>query len=180
MPSPSDRQRLTLNALANAAQVDRNLVYRAVERGILTDPPFAADVIVAKVWRIIADHVWPGRMKPRAQKNELELWQVMTVQAVRELVGNPKTTPDTTMWILQGQVLVAHSYEERAALEGGTSQDSLQPSPLDGETAIRIPIGRWIDDLPARIQQAQRRQPRTRSRRTEPPEASEAPEADAA
>ncbi|MFB6884156.1 hypothetical protein ACFCY8_25340 [Streptomyces noursei] len=151
--------RLSANAVAVAAGVDSKWVYRAVEDGVLPEQHFEADVIVIKVYRLISQFVWPDRPRQRSRKYEIDTWQLSALHAARDAVTDPNTTPETTLWIMQDSVKVAHTRNERSALES-VSADGQQPSPLDAQVALRLPIGRWIDELPSLLARIPKREPR--------------------
>lgn len=156
MPPPA---RLSANAVAVAAGVDPKWVYRAVEIGVLSEPHFEADVIVIRVYRLLSQFVWPDKLRQRSKKHVLDTWQLTALHAVRDAVTDPKTTPETTLWVMQDSVRVANSRVERAELECA-SADGLEPSVLDAQVALRLPIGRWIDELPSVLAKTPRRKPR--------------------
>ncbi|WP_331735984.1 hypothetical protein OG605_38695 (plasmid) [Streptomyces xanthophaeus] len=156
---PSSRRTLTANAVANAAGVDSNWVYRAVENGILPATHFEADIIVIKLHRLLSGITWPDRKRQRSQKHAVDTWQLSALNAARDAVTDPSTTAETTLWVTQHQVLVANTRAERAALEA-TDAEGANPAPLDGQLAFRFPIGRWIDDLPSVLAQTPTREPR--------------------
>ncbi|MEU4080415.1 hypothetical protein OG923_33190 (plasmid) [Streptomyces halstedii] len=151
--------RLSANAVAVAAGVDSNWVYRAVEIGVLSEPHFAADVIVIRVYRVLSQLVWPDKPRQRSKKHALDTWQLAALHAARDAVTDPATTPETTLWVMQDSVQVAHGRPERAKLESA-SEDGTAPSVLDAQVALRLPIGRWIDELPAILAKIPRREPR--------------------
>ncbi|WP_158714159.1 hypothetical protein [Kitasatospora aureofaciens] len=151
--------RLSANAVAVAAGVDSNWVYRAVQIGVLSEPHFAADVIVIKVYRVLSQFVWPDKKSPRKAKRQLDTWLTTALHAARDAVTDPRTTAETTLWVMQDAVEIAHSREERALLESA-SADGLEPSKLDGKMALRFPIGRWIDELPTVLAKTPKREPR--------------------
>ncbi len=163
--------RLSANAVAVAAGVDSNWVYRAVQNGVLPEQHFEADVIVIKVYRLISQFVWPDRPRQRSRKHEIDTWQLSALHAARDAVTDPKTTPETTLWIMQDSVRVAHRRTERAALES-VAADGHEPSLLDAQVALRLPIGRWIDELPSLLARIPKREPRrktaARTSRTQP------------
>ncbi|MFJ8676804.1 hypothetical protein [Streptomyces sp. NPDC093589] len=154
--------RLSANAVAVAAGVDSNWVYRAVENGVLPEQHFEADVIVIKVYRLIANFVWPDRPRQRSKKHHIDTWQLSALHAARDAVTDPKTTPETTLWIMQDSVRVAHTRSERAALES-VEADGHHPSLLDAQVALRLPIGRWIDELPSLLARIPKREPRRKA-----------------
>jgi hypothetical protein len=156
--------RLSANAVAVAAGVDSNWAYRAIENGVLPEPHFAADVIVLKVYRLVSQFVWPDKPRQRSRKHDLDTWQLSALHAARDAVTDPRTTPETTLWILHGAVHVAHTRQERAALES-PSPEGMEPSPLDAQVALRLPLGRWIDELPSLLAHTPRREPRRRPSR---------------
>ncbi|MEV1040481.1 hypothetical protein AB0J01_28090 [Streptomyces sp. NPDC050204] len=151
--------RLSANAVAVAAGVDSNWVYRAVEIGVLSEPHFEADVIVIRVYRVVSQFVWPDKPRQRSKKHALDTWQLAALHAARDAVTDPATTPATTLWVMQDSVQVAHSRADRAKLESA-SEDGTEPSPLDGQVALRFPIGLWIDELPAILAKTPKRKPR--------------------
>jgi hypothetical protein len=151
--------RLSANAVAVTAGVDSNWVYRAVEVGVLSEPHFAADVIVIRVYRVLSQFVWPDKPRQRSKKHALDIWQLAALHAARDAVTDPATTPETTLWVMQDSVRVAHNRADRATLES-TSADGEEPSVLDAQVALRLPIGRWIDELPAVLAKTPRREPR--------------------
>lgn len=151
--------RLSANAVAVAAGVDSNWVYRAVEIGVLSEPHFAADVIVIKVYRVLSQFVWPDKPRQRSKKHALDTWQLAALHAARDAVTDPATTPETTLWVMQDSVRVAHSRTDRARFES-ESPDGEEPSVLDAQVALRLPLGRWIDELPAVLAKTPRREPR--------------------
>ncbi|MFJ8313331.1 MULTISPECIES: hypothetical protein [unclassified Streptomyces] len=157
MPSP--RRLLSANAVANAAGVDSNWVYRAVENGILPERHFEADIIVIKVHRVLSSIIWPDKKRQRSLKHDVDTWQLLALNAARDAVTDPRTNSETTLWVMQDAVQVAHSRDERAALESVSSSGE-DPSPLDGQLAFRFPIGRWIDELPSLLAQIPTREPR--------------------
>ncbi|GLF98229.1 hypothetical protein [Streptomyces yaizuensis] len=151
--------RLSANAVAVAAGVDSNWVYRAVAIGVLSEPHFSADIIVIRVYRLLSQFVWPDKPRQRSKKYALDTWQLTALHATRDAVTDPATTPETTLWVMQDSVRVANSREERAVLESA-STDGLEASILDAQVALRLPIGRWIDELPAVLAATPRREPR--------------------
>ncbi|MGW1991320.1 hypothetical protein [Embleya sp. NPDC001921] len=160
-PSPV----LSANAVAVAAGVNRSWVYRALEIGVLSEPCFAADVIVLRVYRLVSQFVWPDRPRQRSVKHEVDTWQLAALNAARDAVNDRTTTPETALYVLQGRVHVANTRRERAALES-PSPDGLEPAELDAQVVLRLPIGRWIDELPSVLAKtpmsAPRRNPRIR------------------
>ncbi|GAA2340157.1 hypothetical protein OKJ48_22385 [Streptomyces kunmingensis] len=156
---PSARRTLTANAVANAAGVDSNWVYRAVENGILPATHFEADIIVIKLHRLLSGITWPDKPRQRSRKHAVDTWQLTALNAARDAVTDPFTTAETTLWVTQNQVLVANTRLERAALEA-TDTHGTSAAPLDGQLAFRFPIGRWIDDLPSVLAQTPTREPR--------------------
>ncbi|MEU5900364.1 hypothetical protein [Streptomyces venezuelae] len=162
---PSTRRTLSANAVANAAGVDSNWVYRAVENGILPATHFEADIIVIKLHRLLSGITWPDRKRQRSQKHAVDTWQLTALNAARDAVTDPDTTAETTLWVTQHQVHVANTRAERAALEA-TDPEGARPAPLDGQLAFRFPIGRWIDDLPSVLAQTPTREPRRTKTRT--------------
>ncbi|MFQ6144449.1 hypothetical protein ACLMNJ_15440 [Streptomyces seoulensis] len=150
---------LSANAVAVAANVDRSWAYRAIEAGVLSEPCFPADVIVLKVYRVISQFVWPDVPRPRTEKRTLDVWQVTALNAVRNAVTDEKTTPETTLYVLQGATFVQHTRQDRAALES-KSPEGDEPSPLDAQPVLRLPIGRWIHELESVIQRTPRSAPR--------------------
>lgn len=162
---------LSANAVAVAANLDRSWAYRAIEAGVLAEPCFPADVIVLKVYRVLSQFVWPDKPRQRSVKHELDTWQLTALNATRDAVTDESTTAETTLYVLQGAVYVAHTRQDRARLES-LSQDGSDSSALDAQTVLRLPIGRWIDGLEAVVartpKSAPRRVPVRTSRRTSP------------
>ncbi|WP_331750855.1 hypothetical protein OG215_36595 (plasmid) [Streptomyces globisporus] len=151
--------RLSANAVAVAAGVDSKWVYRAVEIGVLSEPHFASDVIVIRVYRLLSQFVWPDKPRQRSKKYALDTWQLAALHATRDAVTDSATTPETTLWVMQDSVRVANSRTDRAALECASAAGDA-PSVLDAQVALRLPIGRWIDELPAILAKTPRREPR--------------------
>jgi hypothetical protein len=150
---------LSANAVAVAANVDRSWAYRAIEAGVLSEPCFPADVVVLKVYRVLSQFVWPDRPKPRSAKHEIDVWQRTALNATRNAVTDQESTPETTLYVLQGSTKVVHTRQERAALESA-SLDGDEPSPLDAQTVLRLPIGRWIHELESVLARTPRSAPR--------------------
>ncbi len=150
---------LSANAVAVAADVDRSWAYRAIKAGVLSEPCFPADVVVLKVYRLLSQFVWPDKPRARSVKHALDTWQLTALNATRNAVTDDETTPETTLYVLQGATYVVHSRTERAALESA-SADGGAPSPLDAQTVLRLPIGRWIDELEAVVARTPKSQPR--------------------
>lgn len=162
-------QRLSANAVATAAGLDSNWVYKAEQNGVLPEEHFVSDIIVIKVYRLISQFIWPDKPAQRSKKQDLDTWQLSALHAARDAVTDEKTTSETTLWITQTGVRVAHTREDRAALES-PSPDGQEPSFLDDQVALRLPIGRWIDELPAILARLKKREPRRKgSSRTATP-----------
>lgn len=150
---------LSANAVAVAAKVDRSWAYRAIKAGVLSEPCFPADVVVLKVYRVLSQLVWPDVPKPRSEKHELDVWQRTALNATRNAVTDSDTTPETTLYVLQGATKVVHNRAERAALES-ISPEGNEPSPFDAQTVLRLPIGRWIHELESVLARTPRSAPR--------------------
>uniref|UniRef100_UPI002F911E86 hypothetical protein n=1 Tax=Streptomyces cellulosae TaxID=1968 RepID=UPI002F911E86 len=150
---------LSANAVAVAANVDRSWAYRAIAAGVLSEPCFPADVVVLKVYRVLSQFVWPDKPKPRSAKHEVDVWQRTALNATRNAVTDPETTPETTLYVLQGSTKVVHNRQDRAALESVSSEGD-EPSPLDAQTVLRLPIGRWIHELESVLARTPRSAPR--------------------
>lgn len=157
-------ERLSANAVATAAGLDSNWVYKAEANGVLPEEHFVSDIIVIKVYRLLSTFVWPDRPAQRSKKQDLDTWLLSALHAARDAVTDPNTTPETTLWVTQTGVRVAHSREERAAVES-PSPDGQEPSFLDDQVALRLPIGRWIDELPAILTRIKKREPRKKATR---------------
>ncbi|MFE1520643.1 hypothetical protein ACFW9I_28050 [[Kitasatospora] papulosa] len=158
-------ERLSANAVATAAGLDSNWVYKAEANGVLPEEHFVSDIIVIKVYRLLSTFVWPDRPAQRSKKQDLDTWLLSALHAARDAVTDASTTPETTLWVTQTGVRVAHSREERAAVES-PSPDGQEPSFLDDQVALRLPIGRWIDELPAILTRIKKREPRKKTTRT--------------
>lgn len=150
---------LSANAVAVAAKVDRSWAYRAIEAGVLSEPCFPADVVVLKVYRVLSQLVWPDRPKPRSAKHEIDVWQRTALNATRNAVTDPDTTPETTLYVMQGSTKLVHTRQDRAALES-VSPEGDESSPLDAQAVFRLPIGRWIHDLESVLARTPRSAPR--------------------
>ncbi|WP_425824652.1 hypothetical protein [Streptomyces fractus] len=156
---PSSRRTLSASSVAAAAGVNRKWVYRAVEDGLLPEVHFEADIIVIKLHRLLSGVTWPDKQRQRSMKQNVDTWHLAALTAARDAVTDSRTTAETTLWVMQDQVLVANSRQERATLEA-TDSDGQEPAPLDGRIAYRFPIGRWIDELPSVLAQTPTREPR--------------------
>ncbi|WP_119296123.1 hypothetical protein [Streptomyces sp. YIM 130001] len=150
---------LSPSAVAAAAELNPSWAYRAQEAQVLGDPCYPADVIVLKVYRVILPLVWPDRPRPRSEKQVLDFWQTAALEAARNAVTDEETTRETTMYVLQGATYIVHTREARALLENA-SPDGNDPSLLDGQAVLRLPIGVWIDDLAPRLARMNNRAPR--------------------
>ncbi|MGW1496839.1 hypothetical protein [Streptomyces sp. NPDC002402] len=159
---------LSANAVAVAAEVDRSWAYRAIKAGVLSEPCFPADVIVLKVYRVVSQFVWPDKMRQRSVRHELDTWQLTALNATRNAVTDAHTTPETTLYVLQGATYVVNDRQERAALESASLRGD-EASPLDAQTALRFPIGRWIDELEAVIARTPKSAPRRTTAGTRKP-----------
>ncbi|WP_070016004.1 hypothetical protein [Streptomyces nanshensis] len=150
---------LSANAVAVAADVERSWAYRAIKAGVLSEPCFPADVIVLKVYRVLSQFVWPDKPRQRSVKHDLDTWQLTALNATRNAVTDDRTTPETTLYVLQSATYVEHTRTDRAQLES-SAPDGAQASPLDAQTVLRLPIGRWIDGLEAVVARTPRSAPR--------------------
>ena len=150
---------LSANAVAVAANLDRSWAYRAIEAGVLSEPCFPADVVVLKVYRVLSQFVWPDRPKPRSAKHELDVWQRTALNATRNAVTDSETTPETTLYVLQGSTKVVHTRKDRAELESSDPTGD-EPSFFDAQTVLRLPIGRWIHELESVLARTPRSAPR--------------------
>lgn len=150
---------LSANAVAVAANLDRSWAYRAIEAGVLSEPCFPADVVVLKVYRVLSQFVWPDRPKPRSAKHELDVWQRTALNATRNAVTDSETTPETTLYVLQGSTKVVHTRKDRAALEN-IDPEGDEHSFFDAQTVLRMPIGRWIYELESVLARTPRSAPR--------------------
>lgn len=150
---------LSANAVAVAAGVSKNWVYRAIDIGVLSEPCFAADVVVLRVYRVLSQFAWPDKAKQRSVKQKPDTWLLASLNAVRDAVTDDKATPETTLYVLGTAVYIAHSRVERAFLEAST-QEGTAASALDAQVAVRLPIGRWIDELPSVLAKTPKHAPR--------------------
>ncbi|MFJ4866853.1 MULTISPECIES: hypothetical protein [unclassified Streptomyces] len=150
---------LSANAVAVAAGVSKNWVYRAIDIGVLSEPCFAADVVVLRVYRVLSQFAWPDKPKQRSVKQKPDTWLLAALNAVRDAVSEEQTTPETTLYVLGTAVHIANSRTDRARLEASTP-DGSEPSALDAQVAIRLPIGRWIDELPSVLAKTPKHAPR--------------------
>lgn len=150
---------LSANAVAVAAGVSKNWVYRAIDIGVLSEPCFAADVVVLRVYRVLSQFAWPDKPKQRSVKQKPDTWLLAALNAVRDAVTDDQTTPETTLYVLGTAVHIANSRTERALLEASTPEGT-EPSTLDAQVAVRLPIGRWIDELPSVLAKTPRHAPR--------------------
>ena len=150
---------LSANAVAVAAGVSKNWVYRAIDIGVLSEPCFAADVIVVKVYRVLSQFVWPDKPRQRSVKHDLDTWQIAALNAARDAVTDQRTTAETTLYVLPNAVHVVNSRLERAQLEASDPAGE-EPAPLDAQMTLRMPIGRWIDELPSVLAKTPKSAPR--------------------
>ncbi|MFE3559778.1 hypothetical protein ACFXKW_33705 [Streptomyces sp. NPDC059193] len=150
---------LSANAVGVAAGVSKNWVYRAINIGVLSEPCFAADVVVLRVYRVLSQFAWPDRPKQRSVKLKPDTWLLAALNAVRDAATDERTTPETTLYVLGTAVHIANSRLERARLEASTPEGT-DPSALDAQVAVRLPIGRWIDELPSVIAKTPKHAPR--------------------
>ncbi|MCY0920791.1 MULTISPECIES: hypothetical protein [unclassified Streptomyces] len=150
---------LSANAVAVAAGVSKNWVYRAIDIGVLSEPCFAADAVVLRVYRVLSQFAWPDKPKQRSVKQKPDTWLLAALNAVRDAASDEKTTPETTLYVLGTAVHIANTRIERALLEA-SGPEGTEPSALDAQVAIRLPIGRWIDELPSVLAKTPRHAPR--------------------
>ena len=160
---------LSAYAVANAAHVSQSWAWKARDAGIIHSPYTEEDVIALRVYACVAQLYWPGERRVRSEKHGLELWQSLAVNAAREAMSDPATSPATVLWVLQDATYLATTPGERAALE---------LDQLHGRSAFRVPLGEWIDEVPTTLQHMPVSRPR-KHRQSEAP-AESAPAADGA
>ncbi|MFE6895195.1 hypothetical protein [Streptomyces sp. NPDC057694] len=147
---------LSTSAVATAAGLSESWAWKARDQGVLTEPHFEDSVVALRVFAFVSQIVWPGTRRPRSARQDLMLWQSSAVEAARQAVSDAKTTQDTILWVLEDSVHLVTTPGERAAFD---------LEQLGGRTAIRIPIGVWIAELPDAIGalKSRRRRPSGRS-----------------
>ncbi|MFI9081465.1 hypothetical protein ACIGW8_34230 [Streptomyces sioyaensis] len=133
---------LSTSAVATAAGLSESWAWKARDQGVLTEPHFEDAVIALRVYAFVSQIVWPGNRRPRSARQDLELWQSTAVEAARQAVTDPNTTPDTALYVLEDSVHLVTTPAERAAFD-------LQY--LGGRVAFRIPVGLWVTELPDAI-----------------------------
>ncbi|MEU9254448.1 hypothetical protein AB0D66_21660 [Streptomyces sp. NPDC048270] len=138
---------LKISAVANVAGLSESWAWKAREQGVLYEPYSPEDVVALRVYAFVSQIVWPGVRRPRSARQSLELWQEAAVAAAREAYTSNTTTPDTAMWVLEDRVRLVTQPWERAAVD-------LQV--LAGKTAVRIPVGLWIMELPDALDRRRR------------------------
>ncbi|MFC7310203.1 hypothetical protein ACFQVC_39080 [Streptomyces monticola] len=130
---------LSTSAVAVAAGLSESWAWRARDQGILYEPHFEDSVVALRVYAFVAQIVWPGNRRARSTRNDLELWQSTAVEAARQAVNDPSTTPETALWVLEDSVHLITTPAERAAFD---------LEHLNGRVAFRIPVGKWVSELP--------------------------------
>lgn len=133
---------LSSSAVAAAAGLSESWAWRARDQGVLHEPHFEEEVVALRVYAFVSQVVWPGRRRPRSARQHLELWQSSAVEAARQAVSDPKTTPETALWVLEDSVHLVTTPDERAAFD---------LKYLGGRVAFRIPVGLWVAELPSAI-----------------------------
>jgi hypothetical protein len=131
-------RQLSAHAVAVAAGVSESWAWKARDSGIILAPHSADDVIALRVYVCVAQLAWPGERRARSEKHDLQLWQTLAVNAARDAVSDQTTTTATVLWVMPDAVRVLTTPGDRAAFE---------LDHLGGRTAMRIPIGLWIDEL---------------------------------
>ncbi|MFD7167389.1 hypothetical protein [Streptomyces violascens] len=149
--SVTDEQ-LSASAVATAAGLSESWAWKARDQGVLHEPHFEDAVVALRVYAFVSQIVWPGNRRPRSARQDLELWQSSAVEAARQAVDDPYTTPETALWVLEDSVRIVTTPAQRAAFD---------LEHLDGRVAFRIPIGRWIAELPDAIGALPRRRRRS-------------------
>uniref|UniRef100_UPI002F9161F5 hypothetical protein n=1 Tax=Streptomyces cellulosae TaxID=1968 RepID=UPI002F9161F5 len=109
---------------------------------MISEPHFEEDVVALRVYAFVSQIVWPGTRRPRSARQALELWQASAVEAARQAASDQATTAETALWVLEDSVHLVTTPAQRAAFD-------LQH--LDGRVAFRIPVGRWVNELPDAI-----------------------------
>ncbi|MER5885443.1 hypothetical protein ABT160_16565 [Streptomyces sp. NPDC001941] len=135
-------KQLSANAVAMAAGLSESWAWKARDQGILYEPHFEDAVVALRVYAFVSQIVWPGNRRPRSARQDLELWQSTAVEAARQAVYDPNTTPDTALWVLEDSVHLVTTPAERAAFD---------LEHLNSRVAIRIPVGLWVAELPDAI-----------------------------
>jgi hypothetical protein len=131
-------RQLSAHAVAIAAGVSESWAWKARDSGIIHAPHSEDDVIALRVYVCVAQLAWPGERRARSEKHDLQLWQTLAVNAARDAVSDLHTSPETVLWVMPDAVRVVTTAGERAAFE---------LDQLGGRTAMRIPLGRWIEEL---------------------------------
>ncbi|WP_233289137.1 hypothetical protein [Kitasatospora sp. MBT63] len=153
-PEVSALPPLTTNAVSTAARVSDTFAYKAKDLGVLAEPHFPSDVIALRVYRAVAELVWFEEGWTKESGKAPSTWQMAAIQAGRNAFSDPNTHPGTVLWVLRDRVFLAHTPAERAAFE---------LKDLEGQSALRLPVGRWVAELPEELRLLRRRRP-SRSR----------------
>ncbi|OIV39131.1 hypothetical protein BIV57_02025 [Mangrovactinospora gilvigrisea] len=136
---------LSFLAAAETADLSENWAWKARDAGLLHAPCGAEDVIALRVYALVVQFPWPGQRRGRNVSQKLELWQTVVVEMAREAVFDPRTTVDTVLWVEPGGGTLVTSPGDRAAHELDR---------LTGRTAVRLPVGLWVAQLPDAIRAA--------------------------
>lgn len=127
--------------LARAANLNRSWVTKAIQLGLVNESALdGEDLIAVKTLSIVDRIVWPGDRQSRSESRSTPVWQTLAVNAAREAANDPRTTSDTVLWVTQREVYVAITAGENAAFVIDR---------LKGQCAYSIPVGVWIEELPA-------------------------------
>ncbi|MFE5114172.1 hypothetical protein [Streptomyces sp. NPDC056663] len=146
---------VSTSAVAIAAGLSESWAWKARDQGVLHEPHYEDSVVALRVYAFVSQIVWPGTRRPRSARQDLELWQCSAVEAARQAASDPRTTPETVLWVLEDSVHLVTTPGERAAFD---------LDQLDGRVAIRIPIGLWVAQLPDAIAALKSRRRRTNSK----------------
>lgn len=133
---------LSTSSVATAAGLSESWAWKARDQGVISEPHFEEDVVALRVYAFVSQIVWPGTRRPRSARQALELWQASAVEAARQAASDQATTAETALWVLEDSVHLVTTPAQRAAFD-------LQH--LDGRVAFRIPVGRWVNELPDAI-----------------------------
>ncbi|MGW0608787.1 hypothetical protein [Streptomyces sp. NPDC002644] len=142
MGAPTETRRgRSPHAVSTAADVNARWARLAIERGLL-DPHAleGEDVIVVKALAFLNQIVWPGQRRDPKDVKELDLWQILALNTVRDALVGGEANPHTTVWVDSKGSFVTHTQQEAAAYAARSTGHDL--------TAVRIPVGAWAAALP--------------------------------
>jgi hypothetical protein len=121
----------------------------------MAEPHFPSDITALRVYRAVAELVWFEEGWVRESGKAPSTWQMAAVQAARQAHGDTRTNPSTVLWVLRDRVHLAHTPGQRSSFE---------LDDLDGHSALRLPVGRWVTDLPEELRLVKKRRPSGRTK----------------